>query len=67
MNNPYVIEKVVNMMNEIGIKIYYGYQMFEWNENSWKSGDLLNTICFKKVDPDSQAESLLEIPCCVNI
>ena len=67
MNNPYVIERVMNIVNEIGIKIYHGYQMLEWNENNWKSGEFINTICFKKIDLDSENDSLLEVPCCVSI
>lgn len=67
MNNPYVIEKVMNIMNEIGIKIYHGYQMFEWNENNWKSGEIIDTICFKKISSDRETDSMLEVPCCVSI
>ncbi|CAF0802788.1 unnamed protein product [Brachionus calyciflorus] len=66
MNNPYVIEKVMNALAELDIKVYENYQMLNWNGNKWTSGDLVRSISFKKSPTQNDSGSVyLDVQCCM--
>lgn len=61
--------KISEALKELEIKVYENYQMVEWNNNLWSSGQLLKHVLFQKIkgDKDESSPRNLEFSCDVII
>jgi hypothetical protein len=66
MNNPYVIEKVMNTLAQLDIKVYESFQMLDWDSIKTPTGEYIKSVTFKKSNPEHQTSASLEIPCNVS-
>ena len=68
LNNSYVEKKVNEELEQLGIKMYEGFEMHEWNDGKWRSGQFINKIYFvKNKNAEGNESASLSINCCVNI
>ena len=56
------------MLKDLDIKIYESYQMQEWNNCKWSSGQLVRNVYFQKIkgQEDDNVRSL-SLDCCVSL
>ena len=68
LNNPFVESKIAETLKQLKIKIYENYQMQEWNNNHWKSGQYIHGVEFKSMKTNDEDEVIYDVQmnCCVN-
>lgn len=66
IHDPHVANKLKEVFRRLEVQIFESYQMEEWNEGNWKSGDPIDSIYFKKLKNDDLKESprSMNVKCC---